>query len=159
MNKLTFFGSTGNERFNIEELGTPQNTANKMREIVQKFKNDMVIYSNLSFSEMFELIKKIPYNQDPDGIEFLKRPYYTMNRHGPGGDCDDKAIALASYCELNKIPWKIVATGRKNPNYPNIPLTHVFLVVYLGNQWVIADPTYSCNVIGKTGSHDRLEFL
>lgn len=60
-------------------------------------------------------------------------------------NCDDKAIALASYARLFNIPYRFIAIrrhGRKN-------LHHVAVELYTNNAWLFCDPTYSFNTIGR----------
>ena len=96
--------------------------------------------------EVFKKIKNLPYRPDPVNVETLMRPAYTMNMQGSGGDCDCKALALASYAKLNSIPYRFIAIrrpGRKS-------LHHVALEMYTSNRWLFLDPTYRFNVTGRT---------
>lgn len=76
--------------------------------------------------------------------EVLQRPYFTVNGMGKGGDCDDKAIAMASWAYLNGIPYRFIAVRRPDRK----SLHHVFTELYIGNRWVAADCTYSINRFG-----------
>lgn len=106
---------------------------------------DMAPYGSLSLSDVFDIIKAIPFRPDPITEETLMRPLYTMNMQGSGGDCDDKSIALASYCQLTGIPWRFVAVRR----FDRQSLHHVFLECYLYGRWINADPTYRFNTLGR----------
>jgi hypothetical protein len=132
-----------------------------MKKMVNKYYEDMAPYASLSLTEIFEKIASLPFNPDPDNIELLKRPYYTMHRIGPGGDCDDKAIAMASWAKLTGIPWRFVGTGRKKPGKKRILLSHVYTELYILGEWLNCDCTYSFNILGlKTqGSYDKKEIL
>jgi hypothetical protein len=125
--------------------GDPRRTGELMHQMVAQYKDDMLPYAHLSFWDVHEIIKNLPFRPDPLTIETLQRPRYTMEGSGLGGDCDDKAIALASWCELTGYPWRFVAVRR-----PDMPaLHHVYPEVYIGNKWVHADPTYSFNTVGR----------
>ena len=71
-------------------------TGRLMHKMVAMFYFDMAPYVHLSYPDFYDLMKAIPFRADPDNAELLKRPLYTMHRIGPGGDCDDKSIAVAS---------------------------------------------------------------
>ena len=132
--------------YKITTDGRATSTGRIMRQVVDRYYLDMAPYASLSLIEMFNRVKNLPYRPDPVDIETLMRPSYTMAMSGSGGDCDCKAITLASYAKLHSIPYRFVAIrrpGRKN-------LHHVALELYVSNRWLFCDPTYSFNVIGRT---------
>jgi hypothetical protein len=136
----------GMKVYKIRTDGRAQSTGKIMRDMVETYHRDMAPYAHLSLMQVFDLIKNLPYRPDPVDIETLMRPSYTMTMRGTGGDCDCKALALASYARLHGIPYRFVAIrrpGRKN-------LHHVAVELYINNRWLFADPTYSFNVIGRT---------
>ena len=122
-----------------------------MRAMVEKHYLDMAPYASLSLQEVFDVIKSLPFRPDPDEAEVLMRPLYTMSMQGCGGDCDDKSIALASYCRLLNIPYQFVAVRAQGKKV----LHHVYLRCYIKNaympqgMWIIADPTYRFNLLGR----------
>lgn len=125
--------------------GRAVSTGPLMREMVECYYRDMTPYAHLTLEEIFNVIKNVPYKPDPPELETLQRPYYTMNRLAFGGDCDDKAICLASYAKLLGIPYRFIAVrkcGRKT-------LHHVVCELMLNGQWVHADATYSVNTLGR----------
>lgn len=113
--------------------------------MVETYYRDMTPYAHLSLWEVFEKIKNLPFRPDPVEIETLQRPNYTMNMGGLGGDCDDKCIALASYCRMTGIPYRFVAVRRRGQQY----LHHVLCQVYISGRWIHADPTYNFNTLGR----------
>ena len=129
--------------------GFAKTTGNYMRAMVDKYYKDMAPYASLSLIEVYNLIKNIPFRPDPDDAEVLMRPMYTMNSLGYGGDCDDKAIALASYCRLFYIPYRFVAVRDASKKM----LHHVYLECYITNRyakgWIVLDPTYNFNRFGR----------
>lgn len=110
---------------------------------------DMAPYASCTLPEIFDIIKSIPFRPDPFDSETLMRPLYTMESRGTGGDCDDKSIALASWCKLNNIPYKFIAVRRPDMD----TLHHVFTVIYIDGQWIHADPTYAFNTLGREREH------
>lgn len=125
--------------------GEARKTGGLMREMVEKYHRDMLPYAHLSLPQVYNLIKSIPFRPDPPDAETLMRPFYTMNGLGTGGDCDDKSIALASYCRLLGIPYRFVAVRRADEKL----LHHVYLECYIADRWVHADPTYRFNRLGR----------
>lgn len=127
--------------------GLAVETGKLMRRMVDDFYLDMAPYAHLSLPDVFNLIKNLPFRNDPDDEETLMRPLYTMNMQGPGGDCDDKAIALASYFKLTATPWRFVAVRRPEKK----DLHHVYTEYYnsISGRWIPADPTYGFNVLGR----------
>jgi len=132
---------------NIQKITTNGNakaTGKIMRMVVDRYYMDMAPYASLSLMEIFDKIKNLPYRPDPPNVETLMRPRYTMSMQGYGGDCDCKALALASYAKLNQIPYRFIAIrrpGRKS-------LHHVATELYVNGKWLFLDPTYNFNTFG-----------
>lgn len=116
-----------------------------MYRLSRQYAQDMAPLATLSATEVFEVLRRIPYVPDPKGVEFLKRPYYTLRSMGPGGDCDDKAIAVGAWAHLRKIPFRFLAVSR----HPFKPLHHVFAEVKMLGGWQSMDPTYLHNTYGQ----------
>lgn len=129
----------------VHTNGDARKTGQLMHLMVEQYYTDMVPYAHLSLRKVFDIIKRIPFRPDPPDAETLMRPFYTMHSMGTGGDCDDKAIALASYCKLKGIPYRFVAVRRADEKL----LHHVYLECYIENRWVHADPTYRFNSLGR----------
>jgi transglutaminase-like putative cysteine protease len=125
-------------------------TGRLMHVMARYFAMDMAPWASLSYPEFYEVMKKIPFNPDPDGKEFLKRPKFTMDKWGPGGDCDDKSIAIAAWAILKDIPYRFVGVGNKKPENEKILLHHVYPELYIGREWIPFDATYGFNILGKT---------
>jgi transglutaminase-like putative cysteine protease len=115
-----------------------------MRQMVARYKEDMIPLASHDLKTAFARIAEIPWYADRwngEAAEVIKRPGYTMARMWPGGDCDDKAIAMASVLELQGVPWRFVAAGRTEGKPP----THVFVEANLGEGWIPMDCTYPHN--------------
>lgn len=125
--------------------GSAAQTGRLMRSMVRRYYQDMAPWASCTVFEIFEIIKNLPFRPDPHWEETLMRPLYTMNMQGAGGDCDDKAIALASWAVLNSIPYRFVAVRRADmPGFH-----HVFCELYINGRWLHADPTYTFNTLGR----------
>jgi transglutaminase-like putative cysteine protease len=125
--------------------GKATTTGVLMRKTVDTYYLDMAPYAHLSLIEVFNLIKRLPYRPDPERTETLMRPFYTLKGWGTGGDCDCKAIALASWARIQSIPYRFLAIRRPGKKV----LHHVALELYINGVWLFADPTYSFNTLGR----------
>lgn len=129
----------------VAELKDVSQTSKNMYRIAYAWRDDMAAYATLSLEELFDLLKNIPFNADPDDTELLQRPFWTLNQLGKGGDCDDKAICVGAYCHLNKIPFRFIATSMQKDG----KLHHVLTEMYIRGRWLEFDPTYRFNVLGR----------
>jgi hypothetical protein len=107
--------------------------------------------SDVSFHEFYDYVRQLPYHADPEEIETLTRPGYTLNPEWEGPrDCDDKCLCLGAYCERNNIKWRIVVSGRGDFAH------HVYPEVKENGRWVAADATYpERSTFGKTLFKER----
>ncbi len=129
------------------ELVDLQQTATEMYRIAFAWAEDMAPYASMNLQELFDFLKSIPFHADPDDMELLQRPWYTINEAGQGGDCDDKMICVGAYCNLRGIPFRFVAVSRDHT-----PLHHVLTELYIQGSWQVFDPTYAFNVLGRPDS-------
>jgi hypothetical protein len=129
----------------VAELTNVKQTAFNMYRIAYAWRDDMAPYASMSMTELFCLLKDLPFNADPDDTELLQRPFYTLNQLGRGGDCDDKAICVGAWCHLNKLPFRFLAVAMS----PATELHHVLTEIFYRNRWVEFDPTYAFNVLGR----------
>lgn len=125
--------------------GSAEQTGRLMHKMVETYYMDMLPYSHLTLDEIFDIIKYIPFREDPRESETLMRPRHTMQMRGYGGDCDDKCIALASWAKMVGIPYRFVAVRRADRK----KLHHVMCELYINGVWVHADPTYNFNTLGR----------
>lgn len=136
--------------------GSAKATGRLMHRMVCMYHDDMLPYIHYSLPEIFSIIASIPYRPDPPD-ETIQRPFYTMARLGSGGDCDDKAIALASWALLTtppdpytRIPYRFIAA--RNPGRES--LHHVYTEIYTEGRYIPADCTYNFNALGR----DRVKY-
>lgn len=130
-----------------QELVDLQQTSTEMYRLAFAWKEDMLPYASYTLQELFDLLKNIPFHPDPEDMEYLQRPWYTLNEAGDGGDCDDKMICVGAWANLLGIPFRFVAVS-----YSEEPLHHVLCELYIENRWLNFDPTYAFNVLGRPGS-------
>lgn len=126
-----------------KKLVSVQQTGAEMHRLALAFQEDMLPLAHLSIPELFDALRKLPYRNDPDSVEYLQRPYYTLIGQGSGGDCDDKAIAVAAYANLRNILYRFVAVSRTSEG----DLHHVFTELFYDNQWHPMDVTYAFNTL------------
>jgi transglutaminase-like putative cysteine protease len=129
----------------VAELTDVRQTAFNMYRIAYAWKDDMAAYASMSMQELFDLLKNIPFNADPNDTELLQRPFYTLNQAGRGGDCDDKAICVGAWCHLNGFPFRFLAVSME----PGADLHHVLTEIFYRGRWIEFDPTYNFNVLGR----------
>lgn len=124
--------------------GKAVQTAPYMHEMVRRYHTDMMPWVGCSVQEIFDIIASLPFRPDPPDAETLMRPRYTMSMRGWGGDCDDKAIAMASWAVLKNIPYRFIAVRKATKP----TLHHVYTELYINGRWVPADCTYNINTLG-----------
>ncbi len=129
----------------VAELVDVQQTASNMYRIAYAWKDDMAPYASMSLQELFQLLKSIPFNADPNETELLQRPFYTLHQIGQGGDCDDKAICTGAWCHLNGLRFRFLAVSMQADK----KLHHVLTEIFIRGLWTEFDPTYSFNVLGR----------
>ena len=130
----------------VSELKDVRQTAFNMYRIAYAWKDDMAAYASMNLQELFDLLKNIPFNADPDDTELLQRPFYTLNEAGRGGDCDDKAICVGAWCHLNRLPFRFLAVSMQGDGV----LHHVLTEILYRGAWVECDPTYAFNILGRS---------
>jgi len=122
-------------------------TINEMKRVISKYKYDVSEYAFMCIKDFYRVVQNLPYVDDneagrkltnnyKDEFELVKRPKYTLIE---GGDCDDKTVLMASFCELNGYEYKIVTTMYDGDE----DFSHVYLYVYYKNEWIPVDATAS----------------
>lgn len=113
-------------------------TARAMYGLVRAFASDLGATSKKSLPEYFDLVRRIPYLRDVKGHEVVARPALILKEF-PAIDCKKKAILIASYLQLNGIPWRFVASSVRKDRRVH----HVFTQAQINGEWRNVDPTYS----------------
>lgn len=122
----------------IKESADWRETMAEIARLAVEYKDDLLPWADYTLAEFYRLVHLLPYRADPIAEETVSRPLYTMrwDTETPR-DCDDKTVAIAAFCELKEIPWRLVACGR-NSDRPH----HVYPEIYLFDDWYPADATY-----------------
>lgn len=124
--------------------GSAAQTGVLMHEMVRRYYRDMMPYAKYSLGEIFDIVKSIPFREDPYHEETLQRPAHTMLSRAWGGDCDDKSICLASWAVCNDYPYEFIACRA----FEKGALHHVYPEIFINGQWTICDATYPFNILG-----------
>jgi hypothetical protein len=131
-------------------LQSAQATAAEMARLSVQYAADLGEKSSWPLQRIFAYVKNLPYRRDPQNVESLARPAYTMRRNFPWRDCDDKAIILGAWCSANLIPFRFLASSRR----PDKTLHHVFLEAQAGAAPIILDATYPSHKLGSLARND-----
>lgn len=132
-------------KIQTQTAATPTDILARMAQIVQAHAVDVAPWALLGLSEFFDLVRGGNYIREPSNwrTQVLARPSLTISKAVPIVACANKAIILASWAELNKIPWRLVAVGRA----PGLPPHHVFPEFFMGGEWRPVDGTYPWSVL------------
>lgn len=95
---------------------------------------------------------EIRYVKDTDGIELL-HDAPTVLRVG-AGDCDDKAILLASLLGSIGHPTRFIAVA-----FAPHQFSHVWLQVYLNGRWIDLEPTEPLPFGRSVPTKDAVAFM
>jgi len=87
---------------------------------------------------------RITFVGDIAGVETLQSPRYTMA--SGAGDCDDRAVLLASLARAIGVPtsFRVIAADPRNRSR----YSHVYVVAHVGKRRIAMDPTYGENALG-----------
>lgn len=113
-------------------------TARAMYGLVRAFASDLGSMAKLSLPDFFDRVRRMPYLRDVKGREVVARPALIFKEF-PAIDCKKKAILIASYLQLNAIPWRFVASSVRKDRRVH----HVFAQAQINGEWRNVDPTYS----------------
>lgn len=116
-----------------------------MVDIVRRHAADVGPWALDPLPVFFRRVARGHYDREPLswGAQILARPALTISRRVPVVACANKAILIASWAQLNRMPWRLVAVGR----IPGFPPHHVFAELYIGGAWRPADATYPWGVL------------
>lgn len=124
-------------------------TGREMHRLIRRYSGDLrsimverggvpVPMSRLSVKEAFDLVRRMPYQQDTVPIEVVARPRRIVEEFQHGADCKKKAILLGSWLKENGIPYRLVASSRRADR----KVHHVFPQGKFGGRWKTLDATY-----------------
>ena len=128
-----------------EPLRDKTQTGDTMYGLVERYAGDLDLIeidgrpaSALPLDTWFDFVRKIPYRKDKRPVEVISRPLHIVTNRHLGMDCKKKAIALASWAKVNRVPYRFVASSRR----PDRKLHHVFPQINLSGTWDNYDATY-----------------
>lgn len=125
-----------------------------MRMLTNDHRRDVLPYQNYSLERFFTLVKNLPYDaHEYKRGEILKRPRITLKE---GGDCDDKAIAMAAF--LATFPSKMPCAFQQFFITADFGAgeAHVFNGLLCSrHQWFYIDATYKKNKINTVYGHPK----
>jgi transglutaminase-like putative cysteine protease len=93
-----------------------------------------------------ELVHKLPYRPDPQGLEIFQSAEETIAR---GGDCEDLATLFVALARLVGLRAKIVWL---NQQIHGAALNHVFARVLVDGGWLDAEASIAGARLGETPS-------
>jgi len=129
----------------MKQIENHQETVDRIIGNARENIRDMDPYLAMDLFRFYNYIRALPYLRDPKGVETISRPAYVLSGdwQGPDGfapccrDCDDKTLAMISFCFAKNIPVRIVVAGQ----FPGVA-HHIYPEVNLSGKWIPADPTY-----------------
>ena len=118
-------------------------TAAEMRRLTCQYWADLGRWLDADFIDYFNYVCALPYVSDPEQVETISRPAFTLREDYGPRDCDDKAVLIACWLYAHGVPVRFVAISTA----PNGELCHVF-----AHAWGIdLDATYNeyHGILGK----------
>jgi len=106
-------------------------------------KNGQIIpITNLTITEFYNFVRRIPYRKDIKPVEIIARPKIILKNLSLGMDCKKKGILISSFIKSkygDKIPYRFMTTSNKKSGR----IHHIFPQVFINGEWVNLDATYS----------------
>lgn len=107
----------------VRHLNNVFQTGREMARLVCNYWTDLGPWLGVSFREYYSHICLLPYIEDPQDVETVSRPEYTLQRDYSPRDCDDKAVLIACWLHGHGIKCRFVASSTR----PDRVLHHVFV--------------------------------
>ena len=143
---------------NVKTARRPAQILEAMVGIVHRHASDVGRWALDPLDMYFARVARAHYDREPLswGAQILARPALTISKRVPVVACANKAILIASWAHLNRVPWRLVAVGR----IPGFPPHHVFPELWIGGEWRAADATYPWGVLFLNKTYPvRLELV
>lgn len=121
---------------------TLKKTLDEIERLVKTYYNDCYQFNNMSITDIFNMIKKIPYKADPHGIEFVRRPAKLLESNA--GDCDDKTCLFLACLKVKKIKCGYAIVKGPGKKF----FHHIFPFAIIDKNIIDLDATYPQNYIG-----------
>ena len=88
-------------------------TGREMARLVCNYWTDLGPWLGVSFREYYIHICQLPYIADPEDVETVSRPAFTLRRDYAPRDCDDKAVLMACWCHGHGLKCRFVASSTR----------------------------------------------
>ena len=133
----------------IYDLYDVKQTISEMFNLAVKYKDDLKICENMNLYQFYLFLRdKVKYVKDPDGVEQVKRPLFTIYF---GGDCDDKSVVAMAYFELKNYDYRLAITDYGKG------FEHIYPEVKLNNRYVPFDTSCLVCDMGAERKYKRKE--
>ena len=129
---------------NVQTLNDVFQTGREMARLTCLYWPDLGRWLDVPFLLLYRHVCHLPYIDDPDDIETVARPAFTLRPDWSPRDCDDKAVICACWWHGHGVPVRFVSTSTR----PDKVLHHVFLQVY-GMGFVDATLDEFAGTLGK----------
>lgn len=129
----------------FHSLDSKDQTGKEMYRLIDQYSGDIdyilvngTPLSSLNLFDYFDVVKRIPYRRDIQGIEVVSRPAKIFNNKSVGMDCKKKSILISAYLKRRGIPFRLVASSKR----PDRRIHHVFPQMKIDGKWHNMDATY-----------------
>jgi len=139
----------------VIDLTDKNETAEEIKNIVEKYYNDIGGLANLSMGDYYAFVKKIKYRMDMSPVEVVSRPKHILKHKSLGMDCKKKSILIASYLKKNGIPYRFICTSNK----PTKRIHHIFVQGNFAGDWKNIDATYNRYKLFEKKKVTKAEYL
>lgn len=134
----------------IGELKSYRQTVNRMFAIAREYASDLAPFADYSIYDFYNLVRALPYRADPEGVETIIRPKYTVRADWPlWRDCDDKTILIVAFAFMKGYETRLACVGTRDyihkagggwkPAGPH----HVYPEIKIAGDWIPFDATYN----------------
>ena len=107
----------------VKQLNDVFQTGREMARLVVSYWADLGPWLGVDFRTYYSYVCALPYVEDPEEVETVSRPAYTLQRDYRPRDCDDKAVLIACWLYAHGIQCRFVASSTR----PDRVLHHVFV--------------------------------
>ncbi len=143
-----------------EPLRNRFQTANRIKSLVRNYSTDLddiyvqrqglngetVPLSALGLDEMFDYVRRLPYQADPKPKEIVSRPCHLFSGRFQGIDCKKKTVLMASWAKRNGVPYRFIGSSQREDQ----KVHHIFPQFKIDGHWINADATYPDYRIGES---------
>jgi hypothetical protein len=111
--------------------------------------------ADLSLGDFYDFVRKLPYKKDTKPIEIVGRPKFILEELNGNADCKKKAVLMASFLKINKIPYRFIGASSR----PDGAIHHIYPEARMSGEWIHVDATYPRYRIGQPKKETAREIL